>query len=148
MGQASEATRAILFAAVVITTMGATRALAVPSTSIDDYVLVADEELNARNLTVQSGDLVVNAGELRSHGGIAAPSSRVAADQVDIDPTSSCGGLYSNAAVSVGGACGSPSPFSGPVFPDIAAACGFPETPPTCDPSKAVFVGNRQTRTL
>src|SRR4030095_15273143 len=72
------------------------RALATPSASIADYVLLAGQELNAKSLLAESGDVAVNAGSLRSHNGLQAGSSRVSADEVDIDPMSTCGELNAN----------------------------------------------------
>src|SRR6185436_9670839 len=77
--------------------------LAAPSASIADYVLLAGQELNAKSLVVESGDVAVNAGSLRSHNGLQAGSSRVSADQVDIDPMSTCGELNANVVVESGG---------------------------------------------
>ena len=122
--------------------------LAAPSASIADYVLLAGEDLNAKNLVVESGDVGVNAGTLRSHNGVQAGSSRVSADQVDIDPMSTCGALDANVVVESGGGCGPATGFSTPIFSDLGAACGFPCTPTACDPSRPVTVGHKRSQTL
>lgn len=141
--------RSILFATILAASMLAEApAHAVPSTNAADYVLLAGQLLNARNLLVESGDLAVSSGELRSHNGIDAGSSVVAADQVDIDPGSVCEELFSNSVVETGSGCGAAAGLSGPIFPDLAAACGFPPTPTACDPSRPVKVAHKQTQTL
>lgn len=137
----------LLIAGLVPLAVAAGSALAAPSTNVLDYVLLAGEELDAKWLVVQSGDVGVSAGILRSHNGLDAPASRVAADVVDIDPSSSCLELSANAVVETG-ACGPATGLASPLFPDLGAACGFPEPPAACDPGRPVTVGHRRSQVL
>ena len=118
--------------ALVAPLLVVTNSLAQPSANIGDYVLVADQELNARDLTIESGDVAVNNVELRSLSGLQAGSSRIAADQVDIDSTSTCDALFANVVIDSGGGCGPASPLAqsltpaGPGVPGVSAFSSRP----------------------
>ena len=112
------------------------------------YALLAGSELRIRGLRLAGGDVGVNDGVLRASGRLDAPTSLVAASVVDIDPRSSCDALFFSGSVArAAPGCGPGVPFSGPIVPDLAASCGFPELPP-CATATPIHVGHGETRRL
>jgi len=127
-----------------------------PSTSIADYTLFGDDGIRTQGLTVTSGDVGVNApiAFLRAPRFLLAPSSNLVADAVIFErknpANTECAELFANFLVRGPDAgCGaSATPFSPPVIPDLAAACGFPAFFPACDPDADVTVAPGDTLAL
>ena len=65
-------------------------ASAQPSTNLDTYVLFAQDNLRARTLTVNGGNVGVNDGLLYFRGAILAGQSEIAADMVHMDSSTTC----------------------------------------------------------
>jgi hypothetical protein len=119
-----------------------------PSRDAGSYVLLAGSGLRIRGLRLASGDVGVNDGVLRTTGRLDAPKSALAASVVDLDPRSRCDALFFSGSVDrTAPGCGPGAPFSGPIVPDLAASCGFPELP-GCATATPIHVGHGETRPL
>jgi hypothetical protein len=117
------------------------RPAAVPAQSrnLDDYVLLADQAINASRLTVTEGDVIVLDGSFTSTRALAAPHSAIPAPSVQLDDADVCGALFATNSRGGGAACGDPRPFSRP-FTSTADACGFPLPFPPCEPLRPPVV--------
>lgn len=126
-------------------------ALAAPATAraqsrtLEDYAILATDQLRSKGMSVKAGDVGVNLGSLFAGGAITAPTSEVVADTTRLAPGSTCAGLFTG--LLVGAACGPETPFTGPIIDDVAAACDFPTPFPACGANR-VSVEGGQTRTL
>ncbi len=118
------------------------------STNLDGYALFAAEGLRARGLRVPAGDVGVNAGPLWVTDALDGPDTTVVADLARVGRKSTCLEILAGEVVDPVAGCPAGAPFTGPLVPDVADACGFPSEPPACDPSNPVDVGHDETRTL
>ncbi len=109
------------------------------SREMRDYALLAAEGISASRLTVTAGDVAVLDGRFVSTRALVAPQSRIAAPDIRLDSSAVCGGLRASSMRGGGPGCDVALPFSQP-FPDLAAACGFPDPFPPCDPGRLPVV--------
>lgn len=128
-----------------------------PSAVLGSYVLFAGQALQTRGLSVATGNVGVNAGELIVKRTLDARSSQVAANSIRYLRAITCTvrELFANTQLS--GACGVASgvatPFTGSILGpnvELQQACGFP-SPIGCntkDASRNVFVGLGERRHL
>jgi hypothetical protein len=114
------------------------------SRNVDDYVLIADQAINASGLTVRQGDVVALEGTFTSTRSLAAPGSAIAAPSVRLDDAAVCDALFASDSRGGGPGCGDPLPFSRP-FSSAAAVCGFPVPFPPCDRLRPPVVVPRGT---
>ncbi|HEV7734055.1 MAG TPA: hypothetical protein VGR62_17925 [Candidatus Binatia bacterium] len=117
------------------------------STNITGYVLLAQDSIRAKRLTVIDGDLGVTSGLFSSRTSLDAPDSDVAAPTAKFAGKTSCDSLFANVSAGTGATCGNPAAFTNP-FDDLAEACGYPEEFPACNAGSPVLVGKGQTVTL
>jgi hypothetical protein len=139
-------TIAALFAIVFLP--GAGRAS--DPTDVAAYVLLAEQELRAKGLRVDSGNLGVSApgGFFLATRTLDAPDSLVAADVVRLRNQATCGEVLTNDLGGAAGACGPLGPLTVPTVADLAAACGFPTDPPPCDPDHPISLPRARNRVL
>jgi hypothetical protein len=121
-----------------------------PSTNLNDYVLFATTRLQTKGLTIWNGHVGVNlpAGRLIAPRFFNAPNSIVASDLVRFDAGPDkvrVAQLYANLLERVGP---TPTPFTPPIIGDPAAACGFPDPFPACNPLNRVNVITGTTTVL
>jgi cysteine-rich repeat protein len=148
MDRSRLAARALLIAAVLLP--GVSRAQ--PSSNLNDYVVFAESSITTKGMTVADGDIGVNASGGRLDApkspAIDAPNSVVASDIVRIEGGSHCTTLYANTVISTGAFCGPGTPFTTPIIPSLATACGFPAVFPACDQANDVTVNAGEVRVL
>src|SRR5262249_55292428 len=119
-----------LAAAVAALLAAAGAAAAAPTTSLDDYVLFAEESLHARTVTVDAGDVGVNDGLLYLRGAVEAPQSAIVGDIVHLDSTTTCAQLFANSTVGDAPTCRRVAgDVPHPMMLDVAGECGFPSPP-------------------
>jgi hypothetical protein len=130
-----------LGAAIAVALAGPHLAAAQPSANLNDYVLFAERAIQTKGPSISDGDVGVNlpGGELLAPRFFAAANSTVASDAVHFDrnpANTTLQQLFANVVV-----FGPPAtPFTPPIIPDVAAACGFPSPFPACDPQHPVEV--------
>lgn len=135
--------RTTTWIAVAALALGASQAVAQPSTDLDDYVLFANSGLKTKGLTIPSGgDVGVNRMNARlvAPRFLVAPSSNVASDRVrlSLEPANTpIGQLYANV---VERAAVPATAFTVPIIANLPAACGFPAPFPACDGGNDVKV--------
>lgn len=121
-------------------------------TDMGHYVLFASEELRSRGLTVERGDVGVNQGTLFVRSGVVldAPNSELSADRASVPVDATCRRLIARSPGPSAPNCPAVTtfvpPFAGPEA--VAAACGYPDEFPACDPARTVEVLPGETRTL
>jgi len=121
--------------------MGAAAAIAAPSRDLSTYVLVGGDGIRARGLRILHGDIGVNQGSLLVHDTLDGPDSMLAGDVVSVGGRSRCAGLFFAGAVNhTAPGCGPGAPYTGPLFADLAAACGVPDEFPDCAQGAAIRI--------
>jgi len=119
-----------------------------PRRDAASYTLLAGTELRIQGLRLSAGDVGVNDGMLRGTGRIDASMSALAASTILLDPSSRCDALlFSSSVERAAPGCGPGVRFSGPIVPDLAAACEFPDFA-RCNAAAPIRVGHRETHPL
>jgi hypothetical protein len=106
-------------------------AMAQPSSNLADYVLFAETKLRSKGVSVACGDIGVNqaGGKLIAPRYITVPD-QVVADTVKLDEDAVVGELFANRLYKTTIPA---TPWTPPILPDLAAACGYPAGPfPAC----------------
>ncbi len=75
---------------------------AAQSTNLTGYVLLAEDSLRAKRLTVVDGDVGVTNGLFSSRTSLSAPDSDVASGLVKFSGNTSCDNLFANTASASG----------------------------------------------
>jgi YVTN family beta-propeller protein/cysteine-rich repeat protein len=140
--------RCVLLAVLVT----APRVAGAQSTDLGSYVLFATDEMRARGLAVERGDVGVNNGPLFVRTGVIldAPTSEVSADQASIPSDAICRRLVARLPGNPAPACPAEGIFT-PPFADgdaVGAACGFPAPFPDCDPARTLEILPGETRVI
>lgn len=139
-----------LLVVVAVALLEAGRAMAQPSTNLDDYVLFATGKLKTKGPSIADGDVGVNDidGRLLAPRYFDAPNSVVASDRVRFDKNPArtvLQQLYANVVEQFGP---TPTPFAPPIIANVKAACGFPSPFPTCNPGNGVDLAVGTTTVL
>lgn len=114
--------------------------------AITDFALLGEREVRIRSARVTAGSVGVNRGDLTVLRRLDAGA--IAADGVKFSGRTTCSSLLANRVARASLGCGPATPFAGPLFADLASACGVGEGIPTCDPAADVTVPHGATRVL
>ena len=132
----------------------AARTAAAQSRDLDSYALFAIDELRARALRLDRGDVGVNDGTLflRTESRLIAPNSELGARIVRIADNARCRRMWAGNPAMAARGCPFAGPFVAP-FADraaVEAACGYPSEFPACsqDPARDISVEAGITRIL
>jgi hypothetical protein len=134
--------------AVALTLVGGGAVRAQPSKNLDAYAIFAVNGLRARSLRVMSGDIGVNAGPLDLRSGLAAPTSVVVADQLQVGTAANCAALYTSLAGETIGACGPAQATSFPLVADVGRGCGIDTSRPPCAAADSMTVPRGATMAI
>jgi hypothetical protein len=116
-----------------------------PSTNLDDYAILAETKLKSKGLSLACGNVGVNqpGGSVKAPKTFSVPGQLVA-DIAKLGPDVVCGELFANLTIASKPA----TPWTPPIFADLAAACGFPNPFPVCDLANPVTVDAGTTTNL
>jgi hypothetical protein len=116
-----------------------------PSTNLDDYAILAETKLKSKGLTLACGSVGVNqpGGFVKAPRTFSVPGQLVA-DVAKLGPDVVCGELFANLTFASKPA----TPWTPPLFANLASACGFPTPFPVCDLATPITVDAGTTTQL